>query len=838
MTQFSAYINAYEFIKMTDQLMLVDLSKVVQVQKDDFICEPHEFILLPYMRDKTHELFKTNDHGVSKLARKLEWNTERTYETDDEERPCYLSGLWQNDGVGTNPVFAKVEKAFGIHRERFAHIDDMAILPHPVISLEGPGGTGKTDYLLWAMKLGLLHRCVYIAQSHKLGRAKADEYKLIFSEDCDLDSITQEFRDIAAGKKTVLMHREQKTLQITVWARAEHESPEIWGLIHRYANVLIFDEVSMMYCETCKFLMERFAQHKIYFCGDPGFQLAAYKTNRDGDAERTPYNAKTIGIPSYAFSKIFRVKDERLMSIRLEGRAMLEKGTTPMSHEEYRRLHAGTTFPAEWGRQQNGKPGPVAGMMFIQAETNESYVEKVAMNCESTRGFMHTFRRFVDRKFHYEQPISVEEIEAFYMDKFSTVDSMEEAVSMYQAWEEENGKFVPKDMIICSTNEFADEWTKYLTPLQPSVTVTKDVTYKQGKLHEYFKDALMERNEIERKLNAAYAKYITASDSQRGDAHKKYRHYKELSEKIKAGNETVQRFTSEVQLQKWKMLSTTRDFSNGQIVISEKPPMDKCVLTHAFTAHSTIGETARGKVFIDRRNMFEIEHWETIIGRAKRWEDIVIVNLPDPAPADKYANTKMYCISSKKGKCCYIGFTTLPTVEERGQKHWDDYKTKTNKQCMSRLVLKFKDWQIDLIEEFPCASKRQAEAREMYHINRAENCVNKNTATDKSLPTCAITKRKAVVPDAQKEPIVVEEDPSTALRLDVEERLKIEAEAEDNEIAAEIAHNVHEEQRKRKAEEAIDDRFDENGNFKSYSFQLPVKQQKAKPKMNFSWMKK
>ena len=440
------------------------------------------------------------------------------------------------------------------------------------------------------------------------------------------------------------------------------------------------------------------------------------------------------------------------------------------------------------------------------------------------------------------------------------------------------------------------------------MTVTKEVAYKQGELHDQFKDALSERNDIERKLNVAYAKYMTASDKQKSDAYKQYRHYKKLSEQTssrggavvvkqkmvhdekpehrpvvdakeiilkkqdeetgewkttctlhhQAVNEatlsqtrlvegpvrqTVETIITqntsvkveEIKLQKWKMLSTTRDYSNGQIVISEKPPMDKCVFTHAFTAHSTIGETARRKVFIDWRNMFEIEHWETIVGRAKRWEDIVIVNLPDPDPADKYANTKMYCIASKKGNLCYIGFTTLPTVEERGKQHSDDYKSKKKKQCMSRLVLKFKDWQIELIEEFPCASRRQAEAREMYHINRAENCVNKNTATDKSLPTCAITKRKAVVADAQEQSIVVEEDPTIALRLEIEERLKMEAEAEDNAIAAQIAYKV---QRKRKAEEAVDDRFDENGNLKSFSFQLPVKQQKAKPKMKFSWMKK
>ena len=38
------------------QLMETDLAKVIQLQKDDFICVPHEFTLLPYMQDKTHEL--------------------------------------------------------------------------------------------------------------------------------------------------------------------------------------------------------------------------------------------------------------------------------------------------------------------------------------------------------------------------------------------------------------------------------------------------------------------------------------------------------------------------------------------------------------------------------------------------------------------------------------------------------------------------------------------------------------------------------------------------------------------------------------------------------------
>jgi len=170
-------------------------------------------------------------------------------------------------------------------------------------------------------------------------------------------------------------------------------------------------------------------------------------------------------------------------------------------------------------------------------------------------------------------------------------------------------------------------------------------------------------------------------------------------------------------------------------VISADPPTDKCHIAHAFTAHSTIGETARGKVFIDRRNLFEMEHWETIIGRAKRWEDIVIVDLPDPDPTEKWAKTIMYSISSKKGQCQYIGFTTQ-TLEKRKQGHMDAYKSK-KKECAASQVLKFKDWQMDLIEEFPCANRAQAEARENYHIQRADNCVNKSIRNGAKLEPCA-----------------------------------------------------------------------------------------------------
>ena len=205
----------------------------------------------------------------------------------------------------------------------------------------------------------------------------------------------------------------------------------------------------------------------------------------------------------------------------------------------------------------------------------------------------------------------------------------------------------------------------------------------------------------------------------------------------------------EVQLQKWKILQNTRDYSNGEIVIDAEPPTDKCRICHAFTAHSTIGETARGKVFIDRRNLFEIEHWETIIGRARRWEDIVIIDLPDPTAADIWASTIFYSMSSKIGNCQYIGLATGKTpamaLEKRKEGHKQAFKSQKN-ECKSSIVMQFKDWQMDIIEEFPCATRSQAEARENYHIQRADNAVNVSIRRGVILEPCSRKRQIEVEP--------------------------------------------------------------------------------------------
>ena len=61
--------------------------------------------------------------------------------------------------------------------------------------------------------------------------------------------------------------------------------------VDRYANVIVWDEVSQMWMETAKFALERFPSHKHIFCGDPGFQLPPIRQIGD-DRQLTPFNAK------------------------------------------------------------------------------------------------------------------------------------------------------------------------------------------------------------------------------------------------------------------------------------------------------------------------------------------------------------------------------------------------------------------------------------------------------------------------------------------------------------------------------------------------------------------
>jgi hypothetical protein len=571
LSQFSAYNNGYEFVKMADQLMCCDLSKVIQIQKDDFMHYDHEFEMLPYFRDKTPEIEEVDETGISKAQRKVMAATPIDLSVQFEEcipeTQCYLHGIMEFHPECVSRVLA----ACVAHDLRNSHIRRVIA---PVVAHQGPGGTGKTDE---ALRDPRRKRVIYISPSHKLSRAKAAEYNLNTEGDQILKEIEDKLTGLRKGdRKTLTNIRDEMKLQVTVWRRLLNENLEIWKKIDRYANTIIIDEVSMMWTETAKFIMERFSNHEIVFAGDAGFQLPAFKTKED-KGPRTPFSATKLNIPVIEFSKIFRVTCDRQLAIRLEGREMIK------------------------------------------------------------------------------QKKSISEIEAFYMSHYKVVTNKEEVIQLYEAFSCEDGIYKPKDLIICSTNAACSEWTELLAPLQCS--------------DEFG-----------------------------------------------------------VTIQKYHVKSCSRDLSNGEIVVSNGPPAGvQSEVAHAFTAHSTIGETAAGKVFIDRRRMWEIEHWETIVGRARRAEDIIIIDLPDNTPSETYSKNINYLISSAKGNISYVGSTTQG-LEKRKRGHESDDR------CMSRKVMKYDDWKMEIIEEYPCANKKEAEARERYWIQRTPNCVNKNLLTSSSGP--------------------------------------------------------------------------------------------------------
>ena len=77
-------------------------------------------------------------------------------------------------------------------------------------------------------------------------------------------------------------------------------------------------------------------------------------------------------------------------------------------------------------------------------------------------------------------------------------------------------------------------------------------------------------------------------------------------------------------LEKYYVINTDRNYCKGQIVIGTKP--ENSVLQHAFTVHSIQGETAEHNLFIEIDRMYDEKALYTAISRARRWEQITVIN--------------------------------------------------------------------------------------------------------------------------------------------------------------------------------------------------------------------
>jgi len=93
-----------------------------------------------------------------------------------------------------------------------------------------------------------------------------------------------------------------------------------------------------------------------------------------------------------------------------------------------------------------------------------------------------------------------------------------------------------------------------------------------------------------------------------------------------------------------------------------------------------------------------------------------------------YQLGKIYKIIDNTNNKCYIGSTCEPTLSRRLAKHCSNYRSylrKKNNYITSFEVLKNNDYDIVLVESYPCNSKDELFARERYWTNNID-CVNKN----------------------------------------------------------------------------------------------------------------
>ena len=93
-----------------------------------------------------------------------------------------------------------------------------------------------------------------------------------------------------------------------------------------------------------------------------------------------------------------------------------------------------------------------------------------------------------------------------------------------------------------------------------------------------------------------------------------------------------------------------------------------------------------------------------------------------------YENTKIYCLKSKNTDEVYIGHT-IQSLKDRLWQHNFDYKHynlgKKYVSCLTSFkIIEKGDYDIELLEEYPCENKRQARKREGYY-QRNMKCVNK-----------------------------------------------------------------------------------------------------------------
>lgn len=96
--------------------------------------------------------------------------------------------------------------------------------------------------------------------------------------------------------------------------------------------------------------------------------------------------------------------------------------------------------------------------------------------------------------------------------------------------------------------------------------------------------------------------------------------------------------------------------------------------------------------------------------------------------ANKYQAAKIYKIVSSVIPDVYIGSTTM-SIHDRLRhhvNHYNKYKRGKNGFITSFKLIEHENYNVELIEDFPCDSIVDLRKRERFHIENIENCCNKH----------------------------------------------------------------------------------------------------------------
>ena len=94
-----------------------------------------------------------------------------------------------------------------------------------------------------------------------------------------------------------------------------------------------------------------------------------------------------------------------------------------------------------------------------------------------------------------------------------------------------------------------------------------------------------------------------------------------------------------------------------------------------------------------------------------------------------YSKSKIYLITCLVTDLKYVGATTMDSIFTRLLQHVYAYRTYANGRrvdyCRSFEIIKNNNFKIELLEECPCETQEELDAKERYYIESIE-CINKN----------------------------------------------------------------------------------------------------------------